>query len=78
MLTLPQIQESLGIKLTGNFITDALGIVPAERDKRAVLFSPDQFDAIKAALIEHVEGCEPVDAPSKAKKPAPVEDDDGL
>lgn len=81
MMNVSDISESLGFKVTKEFIVESLQIEPDGKDKRATLFAQSKFGDIKQALIEHIESCEPAKAekrPSQAKvsKPAAPESDD--
>ena len=72
-ITLPQIQQSLGLNIPGKFIYEDLGVEPIERDKRAAFWGEDQFDEIKLALQQHIANARLVAAapkPVAAKKAA--------
>ena len=70
MMNVSDISESLGIKLTTDFIVDTLGVDPDGKDKRATLFEERKFPDIKQALIEHIESASIKKAPKKtAEKP---------
>ena len=54
MLNIAEIKTRLGgIGLTGEFIVNVLKIEPTERDKRAMLFTEDQYQAICDGLSAH-------------------------
>jgi hypothetical protein len=55
-LTLGAICDWLGFKLTEAFIEQQLGIKPAGRAQRAVLFTPLQRELIRSRLVKHLEG----------------------
>lgn len=48
-----------GLKITGVFIAEVLKVEPARRDKRAMFWTADQFEAIRAALLKHVKSVPP-------------------
>jgi len=76
LITLPQIQESLGIKITGDFISDVLGIEPTDTEKRAKFYTEAQYNEIRSALVNHIDNAEEIarapakKAPAAAKKAA--------
>lgn len=81
MMNVSDISESLGFKVTTEFIVNTLGINPDDKDKRATLFAESKFEDIQEALMAHIGSCSPSKAPkrpSKAetKKPAVQENDD--
>lgn len=68
------IKDATGVGITGEFIADTLGIPPAERDKRAMLWTDDQIPKIFAALGKHFtqmsKGPLPAPKPKAAKSEA--------
>lgn len=67
------IQQSLGLKITAEFIVDTLGVEPHSTDKRARFYTPAQFELIKAALCKHINKAKPL-----VLAPATSADDDDL
>jgi len=85
LITLPQIQEHLGLKIPGKFITDTLGIAPHSMEKRAVFFTKAQVPLICDKFARYVDARknQPIKAITSAavtKRPpsTPVDDDDDL
>ena len=81
-LTIVQVQDALGIKVTADMIKNVLQVKPARAEKRACWWSAEQFDDIRMALITHIRGCR-VEVPSAPSAPAVVatvefDDDDEL
>ncbi len=77
-ITLPTIQASLGVPITGKFIEDELQIMPVATDKRAKFWSRDQYDDIQNKLISFInqrgriiETERPVVKPKVGNAPAP-------
>lgn len=73
MLNIGQVQEVLGIKITGDFIVDHLGIEPEQREKRAMLFGEKQIPLIFMELSKHFKkmaATEVVTPPKAERKPA--------
>lgn len=54
-LSLGDLNERLGITMSAAFIASTLGITPAGKNRRAVLFTERQFAAVCRQLIAHVE-----------------------
>lgn len=88
LLTIGDIQASLGIKVTGDFIVNTLGVQPHSTDKRAQFYTEGQYNEIREKLVEHIENADDIVAaekkPPKAKTTAPaataptVDDDEEL
>lgn len=84
LYNITDIQHSLGINITGSFITDCLGVQPAHREKRSMFFTEDQYIAIQKKLTGWINNTELSRAEGKATKTAPaahttasgVDDDD--
>ena len=83
MMNVSDISESLGFKVTTEFIVNTLGIKPDDKDKRATLFAESKFEDIQEALIKHIGSCLPSKAPKRPSKaeakkadPAPADDED--
>lgn len=74
-LTIVQVQDALGIKVTADMIKNVLQVKPARAEKRACWWSAEQFDDIRMALITHIQGCR-VEVPSAPAVVATVEFDD--
>lgn len=74
-VTLPQIQKSLGVPITGDFIATKLGIEPEVTDRRAKFYTPQQYQKIRLGVIEWLQDREELldapDRPASAKKPKP-------
>lgn len=77
-ITLPTIQASLGVPVTGKFIEEVLEIAPVATDKRAKFWSPDQYEKIRKALALFIrdrtaiiEGERPAPKPKAGNAPAP-------
>lgn len=78
-ITLPTIQASLGVPITGAFIESELKITPVATDKRAKFFARWQYNEIRDALMNYlsertdiIEGSRPAPKPPKAgNAPAP-------
>ena len=51
-LTLQEIQDAFGLKLSGEFIESELKVVPAQREGRAVKFDDTQLNLICDAMIQ--------------------------
>ena len=47
--------RELGFNITEGFVRETLGVTPAARDKRAILFTATQRRQILAALVRHVQ-----------------------
>ena len=47
--------RELGFNITEEFVRETLGVTPAARDKRAILFTATQRRQILAALVRHVQ-----------------------
>lgn len=55
-INIKTIQERLGgIPITGKFVEEDLGVAPAERDKRLVLWDDEQFPTICDKLIAFID-----------------------
>jgi hypothetical protein len=84
LYNITDIQHSLGFKITGEFITESLGVQPAHREKRSLFFTEDQYIEIQKKLTGWINNTELSRAEGKANKPAPaasattseVDDDD--
>ena len=81
MMNVSDISESLGFKVTTEFIVNTLGVTPDDKDKRATLFAESKFEDIQEALIKHIGLCSPSKAPKRpskveVKKPVAQESDD--
>ena len=83
MMNVSDISESLGFKVTTEFIVNTLGVKPDDKDKRATLFAESKFEDIQEALIKHIGLCSPSKAPKRPSKadakkadPAPADDED--
>lgn len=86
LYNITDIQHSLGIKITGEFITESLGVQPAHREKRSMFFTEDQYVEIQRKLTGWINNTELSRADGKVTKTAPavkttasmVDDDDDL
>lgn len=57
LYTIGDIQAAFGFKITGEMITDELGVVPHSVDKRSKFFTAEQFDEqIRPKLLAHIKG----------------------
>jgi hypothetical protein len=54
LLRLGQIGERLGFAVTGSFLA-SFGFDPVAREKAAMLYLEDDFPAICAALVDHID-----------------------
>ncbi len=70
LYNITDIQHSLGFKITGEFITESLGVQPAHREKRSMFFSEDQYIQIQKKLTGWINNTELSRAEGKATKPA--------
>lgn len=53
-LSLGDVCELFGFTMSAAFVTETLGVPPAGKNRRAILFTDSQFAAIGAALARHV------------------------
>ena len=53
-LSLGDVCELFGFTMSAAFVTETLGVTPAGKNRRAILFTDSQFAAIGAALARHV------------------------
>jgi hypothetical protein len=54
ILSLGTICGRLGFNVSGDFLRDVLHIAPARTDKRAMLYTERQYQAICRQLLSHV------------------------
>lgn len=80
LITLSNIQEALGLKVTGQFITETLGVKPHSNEKRAVYFTGAQFSTICDKLAAHCTSAKNAGFNHKTapKLAAQVDEDDDL
>lgn len=68
-ITLPTIQASLGIPMTGDFIERTLHVAPVATDKRAKFWTREQYDQIRRNAINFLAEREGIVEATRAPKP---------
>lgn len=83
LLTLVDVQASIGFKITGDFIEKELGVTPAASEKRAKFYTPEQYHEIRRKFVEFVTKRTPIvkgeragGAPAPSPVPSPTYADD--
>lgn len=79
-ITLKTIQARLGIAITGEFITDTLGVTPVEKEKRSLFWGETQYAEIVDKLMAHLQraksstvvAAKPESKPKKEEAAAPA------
>lgn len=60
-ITIVDINERFGVKLTTGFIVETLGVEPDEQDKRSLLWREERFRPICNAFSDHIVRCAEVE-----------------
>lgn len=83
-ITIEDINSRLaGVKLTGVFVQETLGVAPEGKDKRSVLWGDNQFAEVCDKLTNYIQSCKrgevaPAAKPSRKSKEDKGSSDDAL